>query len=243
MVLDCFSYTSAGGRNENQDSVTAIAGESKSLFAVADGLGGHRLGNLASQAVAATMKKEYDHDQKIGREQLTESIRKANDAVIAVQKENQCSAKSTIAVLEIQGKTAVWANVGDSRVYYIHNSVLASVTEDHSVAYKKYKIGEIKKEDIAKDEDQSSLLRTLGHETRWKPNLYDTNSLTSGDGFLLCSDGLWEYNTDAEILKDFFDTETAGQWAERLIQRVKSLAEAGHDNYSVISVKLFDRKK
>lgn len=238
MVLDCFSYTSAGGRNENQDSVTAVGRESSGLFVVADGLGGHRLGNLASQAVTMAMETEYGRMQKIGKEQLSDSIQKANEAVLSVQKENHCTAKSTAAVLVIQENTAVWANVGDSRVYYIHNRVLYSVTEDHSVAYKKYKSGEITKEEIAKDEDQSSLLRSLGHETRWKPNLYDTEALSPGDGFLLCSDGLWEYNTDEEILGNFLESETAEQWAGQLIRQVEVKAESGHDNYSVIAVRL-----
>ena len=238
MVLDCFSYTSVGGRNENQDAIKVIEGETNGIFIVADGLGGHRLGNLASQAVAAAMEKEYDDKKKVSREQLSDSIQKANEAVISVQKENHCSAKSTVAVLEIQEKTAIWANVGDSRVYYIHNGDLESVTEDHSVAYKKYKSGEIKKEEIAKDEDQSSLLRSLGHETRWKPNLYDTETLFSGDGFLLCSDGLWEYNTDEEILESFLKSENAEQWAKRMIQRVEQRAEKDNDNYSVIAIRL-----
>ena len=238
MVLDCFSYTSVGGRDENQDSIIAIGDKSDGLFVVADGLGGHRLGNLASQAVTTTMKEEYDDKQKINIEQLSENIRKANEAVISVQQEKHCSAKSTIAALEIQEKTAVWANVGDSRVYYIHNGSLESVTEDHSVAYKKYKSGEITKEEIAKDEDQSSLLRSLGHETRWKPNLYDADTLIPGDGFLLCSDGLWEYNTDREIIQAFLGTQTAEQWAAHLIQRVESQAENGNDNYSVIAIRL-----
>ena len=238
MVLHCFSYTSAGGRNENQDSVTAVGRESSGLFVVADGLGGHRLGNLASQAVTMAMETEYGRMQKIGKEQLSDSIQKANEAVLSVQKENHCTAKSTAAVLEIQENTAVWANVGDSRVYYIHNRVLNSVTEDHSVAYKKYKSGEITKEEIAKDEDQSSLLRSLGHETRWKPNLYDTEALSPGDGFLLCSDGLWEYNTDEEILGNFLESETAEQWAGQLIRQVEIKAESGNDNYSVIAVRI-----
>jgi serine/threonine protein phosphatase PrpC len=238
MVFDCFSYTSVGGRNENQDAIKVIEGETNGIFIVADGLGGHRLGNLASQAVAAAMEKEYDDKKKVSREQLSDSIQKANEAVISVQKDNHCSAKSTVAVLEIQEKTAIWANVGDSRVYYIHNGDLESVTEDHSVAYKKYKSGEIKKEEIAKDEDQSSLLRSLGHETRWKPNLYDTETLFSGDGFLLCSDGLWEYNTDEEILESFLKSETAEQWAKRMIQRVEQRAEKDNDNYSVIAIRL-----
>ena len=238
MVLDCFSYTSVGGRDENQDSIIAIGGKSDGLFVVADGLGGHRLGNLASQAVTLTIEKEYVGRQSLDIKQLSESIRKANEAVISVQKENHCSAKSTVAVLEIQEKTAVWANVGDSRVYYIHNRGLESVTEDHSVAYKKFKSGEITKEEIAKDEDQSSLLRSLGHETRWKPNLYDTGTLTPGDGFLLCSDGLWEYNTDEEIIESFLNTGTAEQWAAHMIQRVESQAKSDNDNYSAIAIRI-----
>ena len=71
---------------------------------------------------------------------------------------------------------------------------IAEYTDDHSVAYKKYKAGEITREEIGFDDDQSSLLRTLGSEDRYEPSVRELNLVPrKGDAFLLCSDGFWEY--------------------------------------------------
>ncbi len=127
----------------------------------------------------------------------------------------------TTVVLVIDGKHAVWANTGDSRLYYIHRGELFSVTEDHSVAYKKFKAGEIAREAIAADEDQSSLLRTLGNEERYEQDVYESGtSLEQGDAFLLCSDGAWEYLSDYEALVDYHKAADASHWTELMLIRI-----------------------
>ena len=145
--------------------------------------------------------------------------------------------KSTVVALAIRDNLAAWANVGDSRLYYLHSRTIARTTEDHSVAYKKYKSGEITKFQIGTDEDQASLLRALGNVERSHPDCdHPDSELAAGDGFLLCSDGLWEYISDDEILVEYLKADSAQTWAEQLLLRTMERIRPGSDNLSLIAV-------
>ena len=163
----------------------------------------------------------------------------ANSAVLALQRENHTVMKSTAAVLAIENNKAILANSGDSRVYYFHNDTIAAYTNDHSVAYKKYKAGEITRDMLGGDEDQSRLLRTLGSEDRYLPDIFSPpNLVTSGDAFLLCSDGAWEYIRDEEMLVDLLKSETTQQWTELMLLRLMERIDGENDNVSIITIKI-----
>lgn len=135
-MFDIFEYTNQGGHSYNEDSIGSSNEGSRGIFVVADGLGGHALGEEASAAA-------------------------------------------------VNGDQAAWANVGDSRVYFIHRNNLHAYTNDHSVAFKKYKAGETTREQIASDEDQPRLLRSLGSEERNEPELYTADVPLEWGGCLL----------------------------------------------------------
>ena len=157
-----------------------------------------------------------------------------------MQKEKKKTLKSTMAALAIDGTRAVWAHSGDSRVYYLHRGWLQCVTEDHSVAYKKYKAGEISRDALAWDEDQSMLLRSLGGEERYEPEIrvYE-EPVEPGDAFLLCSDGAWEYLRDGEIPIDLLKAENAKRWAELLVLRMMDRITKGNDNLTLLTLMLY----
>ncbi len=240
MRIDHFSFTSPGGRNYNEDAVGAKALEGGGLYALADGLGGHRHGELASACVIDSVLGSFSQEEA-PEEALPLALARANTAVMQLQEESHGKMKSTAVCLLIREDRGYWAHVGDSRLYYIHDGQIAAFTADHSVAYKKYLSGEIRRSQIPTDEDQSSLLRALGNPTR---NQCDSGStqepLKAGDGFLLCSDGLWEYLHDQEILVDLLKSETAQQWAQLLLLRVMERAAPGNDNLSLITVRIYD---
>ena len=95
---------------------------------------------------------------------IEEAIEKANDAILSIQREKGQVLKSTLAMLLVTPLNIVLANVGDSRVYMLRQGEITEYTADHSVAYKKYKAGEITREEIGFDEDQSALFRTFGSD-------------------------------------------------------------------------------
>ncbi len=238
MRFDSFVFTNAGGREYNEDAAAQRELSDGQLYIVADGLGGHEHGDKASAyAIDTLMKAPPPAAEEDETEWLKAQIEAANAGILECQKESRSVMKSTVVSLLIRDKKAVWANVGDSRLYYLHGGEIVAVTEDHSVAYKKYRAGEITRAQICFDEDQSALLQALGNPERHVPSCYAADApLEDGDGFLLCSDGAWEYLPDGEILVDFLKAETAKDWAEHLMLRVISRVQSGNDNLSLITV-------
>ena len=238
MLFDVFEYSNKGGRNYNEDSMGCSFGEDSGIFVVADGLGGHSLGDLASDTAVEVLTFDdwIDRAEDVS-ELLTAKIAEANNAIIELQKKNNVVMKTTVAVVAVYGENAVWATVGDSRVYFIHDNMIHSYTDDHSVAYKKYKAGEISREQLATDEDQSQLLRTLGSVERSEPTVYQADVLLKpGDAFFICSDGAWEFLLDEEIVIDFLKAENAKHWAEMLLVRMMERVNGGNDNLTIMTV-------
>lgn len=238
MTLDVYLYTNAGGRDHNEDSADFRTEDGSGIFVAADGLGGHRHGDMASACVTQTLVEGWEPEADADRlDWLRARIGRANEAIMQLQKENRATMKSTVVALAIDRGRAVWANAGDSRLYYLHNRSICSVTEDHSVAYKKYRAGEITRAQIGRDEDQSRLLRALGSADRSQPDFGEApETLVPGDAFLLCTDGVWEYLYDEEILVDLLKADTACEWAELLLLRVISRVESGNDNLTLLTV-------
>ncbi len=238
MILDSYLYSNTGGRPYNQDSVGKREENTSACYVLADGLGGHQYGELASECVVKTVLAA--REPKAGEqpeEWLVQQLKEANQNILQLQKEKNAQMKSTAVVLLIEEQKVSWAHVGDSRLYYIHRGKIAAITEDHSVAYRKYRRGEITREQIGTDEDQSRLLRVMGAAERNEPDCETArDGLEEGDGFLLCSDGSWEYLQNEEILIDFLKAESAQEWTELLLLRIIERVPKGHDNLSIIAV-------
>ena len=235
-MIDIYSFTNPGGREYNEDSVGFAYTPYGAVAVTADGLGGHRGGDVASKMVVDALLAEPLDDNKNDKDWLRKRLEAVDEAILEEQAAQGNKMKSTVVALKISGTKATWAHVGDSRLYYLHNSRIEAVTEDHSVAFKKYRAGEITRAQIATDEDQSSLLRSLGAQGKLKIDFGETvEPLTAGDGFLLCSDGFWEYIQDQEILFDFLKTNNAQAWAELLMIRVIERLKSDCDNLSVVT--------
>lgn len=239
MAFDVFIYTSQGGRAYNEDSAGSRQEGADGIFVVADGLGGHQFGEVASACVKDALLEGWHPGEADRPEWIRRQIEEANRKVLAIAQERKSVLKSTVVALAIEGEQAVWANVGDSRLYYLHESRIERITEDHSVAYKKYKAGEIAREQIGQDEDQSCLLRAVGSQDRNEPDVCICDvPLEAGDAFLLCTDGIWEYLKDEEILIDLLKAETAEEWAELLLLRVMDRIGEENDNLTLLTLML-----
>ncbi len=238
MTLDSYTFTNQGGRSYNEDYVGVKRTEKGALYLLADGLGGHLHGEQASKGIVdfilgSGLPKE-DEDRQAWLETV---ITASNDHLLKLQQASNQKMKSTVVALYIEGEQAVFANVGDSRLYCLQDGKISGVTEDHSVAYRKFKSGQITRDQIGSDEDQSCLLRCLGSPDHFLPDGYTLEGpLQAGDGFLLCSDGMWEYLLDEEILVDFLKADCARTWAELLLLRAMDRFRPGNDNLSLITV-------
>ncbi|MDO4324420.1 MAG: serine/threonine-protein phosphatase [bacterium] len=250
MRIDSYLYTHCGGQSHNEDCAASRTDAGSSLFVLADGLGGCLGGEEASRHVVETILAAWEQYQKgNGRQEETptyrnymetcmaECILKANTSLIQLQKALHKRMKSTVVTLAVQKDSAVWANVGDSRLYYLTQGHIFQLTQDHSVTYKKYQSGEISKAQIARDEDRSSLLRVVGDAKRCIPDCGTLEfPLRSGDAFLLCSDGFWEYLSEEEILIERLKAETAKEWIEGMMLRLMERILPDTDNLTALTV-------
>jgi serine/threonine protein phosphatase PrpC len=232
MHIETATFTDKGGKAVNEDTVK-IKSEKDFLIAVlADGLGSHGGGDIASKITADTLTLEITD---ISEEKTAAAIELANINVTAHQKPG-CEMKSTAVFVAIKGKAAIIANVGDSRAYHISGGKIAFQSFDHSVPSLEVLRGKIKPEEIRFHPARNKLLRAVGTQM-CKPDI-EKRTVKKGDGFLLCSDGFWEYINEAEITEDFGNNKTAEDWLAAMIKRMSPRFDEGHDNYSAIVIKL-----
>ena len=217
MELHSYAFSSKGGREENQDSVAVREEKEHGVYALADGLGGLQNGREASELAVKLIEMAWKPKREGQAEDwLREHFEKANQLLGKYAEVKKAKVRTTLVALCVDGQTATWAHTGDSRLYFLHDGQIQRHTADHSVAYKKFKAGEISRTEIPRDDDQSAMLKSLGGTKRWEPDT-DSCQVEAGDGFLLCSDGFWEYVHDDEILFDYLKASSAQDWAERLL--------------------------
>lgn len=240
MYLESFLYTNQGGRSHNEDCARWEIRENSGFFVVADGLGGHRGGEIASKLVAESLYQSWKNETMppINRAKWLESeIHKADLALLAEQKMRQQSMKTTVAVLTLDDDLLSWTHVGDSRIYALSGGCIYPLTHDHSVSYKKHLAGQISRNALNFDEDRSSLLQAVGAHSRCRPHATSAFAMP-GDAFLLCSDGFWEYVYDEEILADFLISDSPRQWVETLLVRILPRLRTNNDNATLLAVYL-----
>ncbi len=236
MKISSYSYTNKGGREHNEDNLCVNVQEENGIFILADGLGGHHCGEIASKMAVDCILDKILAESTINLERMQSIFRQTNEEIIGAQQRHK-GMKTTTSVLIVNENIAVWGYVGDSRIYHFRDGKIINMTADHSVTYKKYKAGEISYKAMYSDEDRSSLLRALGKENVnpacgiWE--------VASGDGFLLCSDGFWEKVYDLEMVCDLQKSHTPQQWLEFMLSRNLKTLKTGNDNLSAISVLVF----
>lgn len=245
MNYSTYTYTNQGGRTHNEDSIALCQEDDCCFCLVADGLGGHKGGAMASDIVATTMMNQWkdnppsdqSYDQR--KEWLEQVIGSTNETLLEAQVAQGNTMKSTLACLELFQNRATWAHVGDSRIFFLTDGHIFHATQDHSVTYKKFIAGDITKEEINFDEDRSSLLRVVGDKNRCTPNVDELpldQPLKEGDAFLICSDGFWEWIFDGEILLDFLKSPTPESWVTNMLVRILPRKNSEHDNLSAVAV-------
>lgn len=224
--------SSRGGRIQNEDSVRIQTGPERFCAVVADGLGGHGGGQIASSVAADEL---ISGCCGIGKEQLAALFERADRAVKQRQQPG-CAMKTTAVLLVAEGGFARWAHVGDSRLYHFENGKIVQRSMDHSVSQLAVLMGEIGPEQIRFHEDRNRVLRALGSESGEPDISGQIRIADGGHAFLLCTDGFWEYVYEAEMEAALRQAATPEAWLGRMEEILKKRAVADHDNYSAIGV-------
>ena len=225
-------------RDVNQDYIFLLAepmGNLPNLFLVADGMGGHKAGDLASEyTVSRVCEAVTKSMQKIPFQILKGAFQYANQKLIEKAGESPAYAGmgTTLVAVTVQDDTAYVANVGDSRLYKIGGTI-EQITEDHSLVEEMVRMGEISKEEARNHPEKNIITRAIGVSETVEPDYFDTK-LEKGECLLLCSDGLSNMLEDAQI-KEILDRRTdLRSGAEELVREANR--NGGKDNIAVVLI-------
>lgn len=227
-----------GERDHNEDYAGIIERDGRTLFILADGLGGHGKGEVASQSVVNSIIRYYQ--EAVELPDLKDCIEYAQQQLMEIQQKERMTSgmKTTIVILEVDKERARWAHVGDSRLYMFRHNKVETRTLDHSVPQMLVAAGQIKEKDIRFHEDRNRLLRVMGIE--WDKPLYELtswNMIKSGDAFLLCSDGFWEWLPEKKMEKALKKGSSPREWVELMEFDLCNEGKGKDmDNYSAIAV-------
>ena len=227
MIIDSAKYSCAAGHEINEDACLCLP--EQGIFVVADGLGGHSEGERASTAAVDYFERSCHGGYT--SEEITRLLEEANIEVL----NKGDGGKTTVAAAFTEDAKFIYANVGDSRVYYFRGGKLIAMTKDHSVCQASVDMGMLRPEDIRGSEDRSRLLKVLGSEKVLNiKKRYQPIEIQSGDAFLVCSDGFWEYVYETEMEMDLLKSESAEKWLKYMLKRHLLRAENKGDNYTAI---------
>jgi PPM family protein phosphatase len=225
-------------RTSNEDSF--IANTKSAIFLVADGMGGHAAGEIASQIAATTVEEVLSSGgSEFTEEQLLQfAVQKANSSVYDTQRVRpECRGMgSTLTVLLFRATQYYIAQVGDSRAYLLRDKNLNQLTQDHSLVWPLYKSGIISKEDISRHPQKNLITRSIGTQPQVEADLQKGEAL-EGDVYLLCSDGLTDVLSDQEILRLLTaENMNPQELGEMLVNAANS--GGGPDNITTVVVRL-----
>ena len=245
--MKAFGKTDIGAkRNTNQDYVffsTEPVGGLPNLFIVADGMGGHKAGDLASRyTVEKFLEIVKESNEKNPITIIEQAVREANIALINKAKESidYEGMGTTLVVATIIDEELYIANVGDSRLYLVNNEI-QQITRDHSLVEEMINIGEIDRKNARTHEKKNIITRAVGVDTEIEADFFEID-YDDGDMILMCSDGLSNMIEDEEMLGIIL--EGKGNELTDIAQNLIDTANrnGGKDNISVILVELDDKE-
>lgn len=216
-------------RDHNEDSLVVAP----PLFAVADGMGGHAAGEVASEiAIQVLTEQAPKHPDA---EALGRAVEAANAEIItaAAQGRGRAGMGTTVTAAMLEDERLVIAQVGDSRAYLLHNGKLQQLTRDHSLMADMIDAGQITPEEARVHPNRSIITRALGSNPHTRPDLFELNVHT-GDRLLLCSDGLSTMLEDHQIEQILNRQEDPQRCAAQLVN--EAIGAGGYDNVTVVVV-------
>lgn len=214
------------------------------LYAVADGMGGHDRGELASQVAVETLfevtreaiTQVDERSVSALRALLRRSFQLANRAVVTTGVEHDSNMGTTLcAALVHKEEDAIIANVGDSRVYLFRDDKLLQVSQDHSLVAYLVQVGELSEEEARNHPSGNILVRSIGSVEEVEIDVYHVKT-KPGDRLMLCSDGLWGEVPDDELHATFVAHDNAQAACEALVNLAND--HGGRDNSTLVVVNL-----
>ena len=227
-------------RSGNEDSFFAHATRERGIFIVADGMGGHAAGEVASEMTVQIISREL-HELKDAdapaEERVSDSIRLANRAVYerTIQESDKQGMGTTASVLIVSGTRYLIGQVGDSRIYLLRDGALKQLTKDHSYVQEQVDAGLLTPEQARYHPYSNVITRCVGASDAVEPDTY-SGDLKPGDTFLVASDGLTGMVDDRRLQQLLLSRASAGRVVDALIAEANY--RGGLDNITAIVVQI-----
>lgn len=249
MKFSIYQNSRQGPRNYNQDRLAYSYSKDALLLVLADGMGGHRNGEIAAHLAVKTLTDAF---QRLAvpflsspAKFLIDHIQQVHDMIDNVTQRDELieSPRTTIVVAIIQRGFLYCAHVGDSRLYHFRDGHLLFRTEDHSVVQSLYKKGMISKEEMATHPYKNKIYNCLGGETPPQIDLSDRFELLEGDTILLCTDGVWGVLSDQQIKEIIQQHVVIADATNKLMDSAEFASDERGDNMSAIGLQWGDRQQ
>ncbi len=244
--MKSFYLTDTGKvRSHNEDSVTILKNQSgEYLMMVADGMGGHRKGEVASSIALTHMGTRFGELATVGTKLdavnwLNDNVNEINQSILDYTKDHEDSVGmgTTLVVALLTKEFLIFGNIGDSSGYVLKNHKLYKVTKDHTLVNLLVQAGNLTEEQAKFHPKKNVLLRALGATEKAELDIFDVD--IKNDGIMLCSDGLTSMMGDEQIENVLYDENlTIENKVKKLIQKCN--ARGGADNISIAYIEKED---
>ncbi|KQU71100.1 MULTISPECIES: PP2C family serine/threonine-protein phosphatase [unclassified Rhizobacter] len=245
LQVEIAARSEVGGRSRNEDDLRHGVSGPFCYAVLADGAGGHRGGNVASDMVVRMTALGLQSATQATPEYLTQLVCDTH-AAINEQQQGKRSAERMHATLvalwiDTRREEALWTHVGDSRLYMLRHGRVCHVTRDDSVVQRMVDAGYLTPEEAVGHPHKNQLLSAMGTEGPVEPSTLETHMpIEDGDAFLLCSDGWWDLFSKRAIEAAFAAADSAEDWLDRMGEAIRAAARPKQDNYSAVAVWIGD---
>ena len=229
-------------RDKNEDSYFC-QNEGPKIFIVADGMGGHNAGEIASkiaiETVSEYLNQYFLHNNKFTSEALEEAINIANKRIFDKSQtlEELDGMGTTITVSLIDNNTLYIGHIGDSRAYILRDDKLIQLTQDHTLVSELVKNGTISEIEAIKHPKRNIITKALGTEEFIEPDILKLD-IINNDIIILCTDGLTNAVSNEEIKDIFLKSGNLQRNCEALVELANN--RGGHDNITVLALRYMD---
>jgi len=251
LIVKASGISDVGLKREGNEDYFSTE-DSLGLYIVADGMGGHLAGEVASRVAVEIINKSFrkwsesdtsqneifgnpDDSISIKGNYILSSIRLANRVVyeMATEHDQYHGMGTTVVALITTPTLIIAANVGDSRIYLVRNGQIERLSKDHSIVADQVEMGIMTKEEAETSPLRHVLTKNLGSAEHVDPDVFEIEP-SNNDRFVLCSDGLTDLVSDEEILEMTLDEHDTEKLCRQFVDKV--LKRGAHDNTTIVSV-------
>ena len=239
MNFDTYCFSDRGARPNNEDYAGFCYLKHRyGIWAVADGLGGHEAGEVASRSAVESALEEFARAPGTDQSAALRVVQFAQDAVCSLQGDDHRygSMKTTFVAMLYRRGRAMFAHVGDSRLYLFRKNRIIHQTRDHTLSQLEAAAGRIPDGDVRFHRDRNKLIRAIGGSGYQPELLPEPVRIRRGDAVLLCTDGFWE-NVLEQCMEDTLSISSSPeQWVKLMCFHHAKVQTDRQDNYTAMAV-------